>query len=90
MLASENGHTEIVKYLIESKASLDLQSQVWCASNNDKNQLFTSLKGLTEIVKYQIESKASVDLQSQVWLWCASNNDKNLVIFIDKNVQISD
>ena len=28
MLASENGHTEIVKYLVDSKASLDLQSQV--------------------------------------------------------------
>ena len=28
MLASENGHTEIVKYHVESNASLDLQSQV--------------------------------------------------------------
>ena len=26
MLASENGHTEIVKHLVEAKASLDLQS----------------------------------------------------------------
>ena len=28
MLASENVHTEIVKYLVDSKSSLDLQSQV--------------------------------------------------------------
>ena len=28
MLASENGHTEIVKYLLDSKASLDLQTKV--------------------------------------------------------------
>ena len=28
MLASENAHTEIVKYLVDSKSSLDLQSQV--------------------------------------------------------------
>ena len=28
MLASENGHTEIVKHLVEAKASLDLQSEV--------------------------------------------------------------
>ena len=28
MLASRYGHTEIVKYLIEAKASLDLQKQV--------------------------------------------------------------
>ena len=31
MLASHYGHTEIVKYLIEAKASLDLQKQVYCA-----------------------------------------------------------
>ena len=28
MLASKNGHTEIVKYLVDSEASLDLQTQV--------------------------------------------------------------
>ena len=28
MLASENGHTEIVKNLLDSKASLDLQTKV--------------------------------------------------------------
>ena len=32
MFASENGHTEIVKYLIEAKASLDLQTQVYSAT----------------------------------------------------------
>ena len=31
MLASGNGHTEIVKYLTEAKASLDLQQKVYCA-----------------------------------------------------------
>ena len=30
MLASHDGHTEIVKYLIEAKASLDLQEEVYC------------------------------------------------------------
>ena len=34
MLASENGHAEIVKYLIEAKASLDLQMQVYCAKKS--------------------------------------------------------
>ena len=29
MLASSYGHTEIVKYLIEAKALLDLQKQVY-------------------------------------------------------------
>ena len=33
MLASSNGHTKIVKYLIEAKASLDLQEKVYCALN---------------------------------------------------------
>ena len=28
MLASQNGHTEIVKHLVEAKASLDLQTRV--------------------------------------------------------------
>ena len=28
MLASEKGHTDIVKHLVEAKASLDLQSRV--------------------------------------------------------------
>ena len=28
MLASTNGHTDIVKYLIEARASLDLQQEV--------------------------------------------------------------
>ena len=32
MFASEKGHTEIVKYLIEAKASLDLQQKVCCAN----------------------------------------------------------
>ena len=31
MLASKNGHTEIVKCLIEAKALLDLQEQVFWA-----------------------------------------------------------
>ena len=31
MLASRNGHKEIVKYLIEANASLDLQKKVYCA-----------------------------------------------------------
>ena len=30
MLASRYGHTEIAKYLIEAKASVDLQTQVCC------------------------------------------------------------
>ena len=30
ILASQNGHTEIVKYLIEGNASLDLQTKVYC------------------------------------------------------------
>ena len=29
-LASHFGHTEIANYLIEAKASLDLQAQVYC------------------------------------------------------------
>ena len=33
MLASEKGHTEIVKHLVEAKASLDLQSRVSWPSN---------------------------------------------------------
>ena len=33
MLASEKGHTEIVKHLIDAKASLDLQSEVSWPSN---------------------------------------------------------
>ena len=31
MLASRDGHTEIVKYIIEAKALLDLQEKVYCA-----------------------------------------------------------
>ena len=34
ILASEDGHSKIVKYLIEAKASLDLQKQVYCACYN--------------------------------------------------------
>ena len=37
MLATANGHTEIVKYLIEENASLDLQTRVYYASNYDDN-----------------------------------------------------
>ena len=40
MLASLFGHTEIVKYLIEAKASLDLQKQVYCAQNADDDILY--------------------------------------------------
>ena len=34
MLASQRGHTDIVKYLVDSKASLDLQSKVDWTSNS--------------------------------------------------------
>ena len=34
MLASEKGHTDIVKHLVEAKASSDLQSQVRWPSNS--------------------------------------------------------
>ena len=40
MFASRYGHTEIVKYLIEAKASLDLQMQVYCAKNPDDAILY--------------------------------------------------
>ena len=33
MLASEKGHTEIVKHLVEAKVSIDLQARVSWASN---------------------------------------------------------
>ena len=33
MLASEEGHTEILKHLVEAKASLDFQSRVSWPSN---------------------------------------------------------
>ena len=33
ILASEKGHTDIVKHLVEAKASLDLQSEVSWPSN---------------------------------------------------------
>ena len=32
MLASENGHTEVVKCLIEANSSVNLQSKVSCKS----------------------------------------------------------
>ena len=41
MLASQNGHTEIVKDLIQAKASPDLQSQVYCNSILNCVNLFT-------------------------------------------------
>ena len=37
MLASWKGHTEIVKHLVEAKASLDLQSPVSWPSNHYYN-----------------------------------------------------
>ena len=37
MLASCNGHTEIAKYLIEAKASVDLQKQVYCILSFDES-----------------------------------------------------
>ena len=37
ILASRNGHTQIAKYLIEAKASLDLQRQVYCVSSFDES-----------------------------------------------------
>ncbi len=30
MFASQNGHTEVVKFLIEANASVDIQNQVIC------------------------------------------------------------
>ena len=39
MLASSRGYTEIVKYLIEANASLDLQTQVHLVTNLRFGQL---------------------------------------------------
>ena len=44
MLASEDGHSKIVKYLIEAKASLDVQKQVYYALNPDNGNNFYIIK----------------------------------------------
>ena len=46
MLASINGHTEIVKHLVEAKASLDLQSRVSWPSNTYFFSYFSYEKGI--------------------------------------------
>ena len=43
MIASENGHTEVVKCLIEAKASPDLQAKVNCVSKLNIVNLFTTM-----------------------------------------------
>ena len=43
MVASQNGHKEIVKYLIEAKASLDLKTQVYSASNQSNSEFFNKI-----------------------------------------------
>ena len=37
MFASQEGHTDIAKYLIEAKASVDLQKHVYCLSGFDES-----------------------------------------------------
>ena len=43
MIASKNGHTEVVKCLIEAKASPDHQAKVNCGSILNCVNLFTTL-----------------------------------------------
>ena len=56
MMASCNGHTEIVKYLIEAKASLDLQKQVYSALNRDDDDIFYIKFWRLLIVVYTLQS----------------------------------
>ena len=43
MMASENGYTEIVKYLIQAKVALDLQLKVNCDSILNGVNLFSTI-----------------------------------------------
>ena len=48
ILASQNGHSEIVKYLIEAKASLDLQRQVCCPTKHASTELINKVSVLID------------------------------------------
>ena len=58
MMASQNGHTGIVKLLLEKGANPNLQ-----AYDGYSPLMLSSQNGYSEIVKLLLEKSASVDLQ---------------------------
>uniref|UniRef100_A0A0G4HJE4 Uncharacterized protein n=1 Tax=Chromera velia CCMP2878 TaxID=1169474 RepID=A0A0G4HJE4_9ALVE len=62
MLASTNGHTDIVRLLIDAKTNVNLRYQ---AENGDTALMKSSEKGHTEIVRLLVDAKANVDLQDE-------------------------
>ena len=60
MIASENGHDEVVKILLENGAQVDLQQQdCWSAL------MIAILNRYSEVVKILLENGAQLDLQEQ-------------------------
>ena len=62
MLASHNGHIDVVKVLLEYNAQVDLQH-----SNGQSSLMAASYEGHVDVVKVLLESDAQVDLQSRLW-----------------------
>ena len=79
MLASEDGHIELIDKLLQHGASVDLQNKVSCSSSNHfalqllhqdglSSLMVASCSGHVEVVDKLLQHGASVDLQDQVEL----------------------
>jgi len=60
MYASSNGHTDIIKLLIEAGANVNFQNY-----DNNTALMFASEKGHTDIIKLLIEAGADINIQNK-------------------------
>ena len=88
LMASVEGHTEIVKVLLERGAQVDLQDNGgWTAL------MWASYSGCTEIVNVLVERGAQVDLQNNVGLtaliWASGRGHTEIVrVLLERSAQV--
>ena len=88
--AAENGHAEVVKVLLDSKASVDAKDDYWRRTPLS----WAAGNGHAEVVKVLLDAKANVDAKDDHWgrtplSWAAGNGHAEVVkVLLDAKASV--
>uniref|UniRef100_A0A0G4HYK4 Uncharacterized protein n=1 Tax=Chromera velia CCMP2878 TaxID=1169474 RepID=A0A0G4HYK4_9ALVE len=89
-LASENGHTDIVRLLVDAKANVDMEDK----TSKKTALIWASENGHTDIVRLLVDAKANVDMQNKnskktALLWASDNGHTDIVrLLVDAKANV--
>uniref|UniRef100_A0A0G4FF66 Uncharacterized protein n=1 Tax=Chromera velia CCMP2878 TaxID=1169474 RepID=A0A0G4FF66_9ALVE len=88
--ASLNGHTDIVRLLVDAKANVDIQDQPGMTA-----LMGASVNGHTDIVRLLVDAKANVDMQDRIHkktalLWASDEGHTDIVrLLVDAKANVN-